>query len=259
VKILKSLLPAFGILAAVSFMYWYIRRNMITGPAQSQGPNPSSSTGLPNYTVPLYNDARTVTEAPSIDNSTHPIIFAGDTSAVGNPYQGGNFGDINQGDLNMPMNRLTYNMYPVGIESPATTSKACGCGYGGGCTSCVDDCSTPNSRFPDGRGGCLSRSRDQVLDTLIHNPVAIPRDKFEDLSSNPRGDTFIDRQAECGPGYVFNGTACVRATIARDTTDDVATRRTRDTTDDIYGPRSRDITDDISGLLASVQLGLPIQ
>ena len=50
---------------------------------------------------------------------------------------------------------------PAGIQS-GKKSGGCGCagggGCGGGCQSCVSKCDQINARFPDGRGGCFSRT-----------------------------------------------------------------------------------------------------
>jgi hypothetical protein len=41
--------------------------------------------------------------------------------------------------------------------------KPGGCGCGGGCSSCVSKCDQINARFPDGRGGCFSKTVNPVF------------------------------------------------------------------------------------------------
>lgn len=86
---------------------------------------------------------------------------------------------------------LTYNFSPQFAFSKlpllaamsdshmnGTPKKGCGCGGscggsgGGGCSTCVSRCDQINARFPDGRGGCFSKSVNPKYVQATQNNIA---------------------------------------------------------------------------------------
>ena len=67
-----------------------------------------------------------------------------------------------------PIQDFIRSFVPVSDINAIAPPKKDACGCGGGCNSqCSSPCSTSNSRFPDGRGGCLAATRASQIKSML--------------------------------------------------------------------------------------------
>lgn len=132
-------------------------------PAQQQNvPNPSGS-GVPTSSP----QAQLFANAPNTDGSGSDKTPA---PSPGGSIAPGFFLPMRNGLSNLGK-RLAQSILPTPLSPPGGTPIAmnpsgagCGCG-GDSCKACTSDCSSTNSRFPDGRGDCMAMNRKQQTKT----------------------------------------------------------------------------------------------
>lgn len=91
--------------------------------------------------------------------------------------------------------RASKPSLPIGPPpAPAISGSSCGCG--GGCQSCTTKCSTFNSRYSDGRGGCMAMDRRRQIRAATRINPKIWENMQYQLESSGNYDFFHGFQQE---------------------------------------------------------------
>lgn len=193
---IKKLKPiAVGLLgvAVVFLVYLWTRRGSTTSVSTGAQPQQAGNIfigGVPasQYTVNTPGPAMTPPDGlTTIPNTSQSGVPNGSTGApipaVNTPAPGAStpsfFYPIQQ-TLGAVAQAFTKKPpLPTKFEAAdGTEGSGSSCGCGGSCTSCMDSCS--NSRYVDGRGGCMALNRrTQIRDATTANP-----DLWSDYQSN---------------------------------------------------------------------------
>lgn len=155
----KQLLIPLSVAAVVAVVYYFFRSKSYTNTAQLQA-NPQSSGVDPNSP-----QAQNFLIGAPIMAPTPGFTLSPQTFAPAN-YAGSNFFFGPPAPPDKPgVNYLTFNFASIfgKIPAPPPTEIPGGCGCGGACDSCVSPCQSNNSRYTDGRGGCMATSRQQQI------------------------------------------------------------------------------------------------
>lgn len=168
-------------IAGVVVTIWAALRKSGSNPAVIVQASPSLNNGLsnPGYTpfgAPEINTSVSpsgapdvITQAPSasssgVPNYVTPDVSGGSLQLAPKPAQ-------SVPSFYGPIQDFIRSFVPVADINAITPPKkesSCGCGGGGGCNSqCASPCSTSNSRFPDGRGGCLAATRAGQIKSMM--------------------------------------------------------------------------------------------
>lgn len=132
-------------------------------PANSfQQPQVASHLSVPDLTVPSFTY-----QQPNASGSGVPSFTPTAAEFFNNnplPLPKIDF----YGPVKSLVDAIVKSLQPPTVVTPSkSVSNTCTGGSGCGCESCVSGCATDNSRYTDGRGGCLAATPKQQLKSLM--------------------------------------------------------------------------------------------